>query len=336
MVWLRELNEQFAPLDEQLAPRLQKAIRELKTIGNLESAALKARKATANGSGTAVDNNVATDKEPALVPKKRMSLRERFEKLRPMVVSEKSASVAVGGGSSNMATSQASAASKAAKSRASTDDLLRLPKKSGKKQGTDGVPADLDDVDPLVGAWRPSSTLNELQSSVQQHLGERAAAAKPQSADQLVEARSRRRAERAQEEPLPDALMDGRKGLPDEDEDDERIRKALSATNMRKERRAKEEAARMAELAASQYQPDKVVEGRRRISKRIQQNRGLVRQRPKDSGHARIANRKKYDKMLKKRKSAVQEMQEGAADGATYAGEATGIRTRLKKSTRLG
>jgi len=328
LVWLRELHEQFAPLDKELAPRLQKAIRELKKISKLEAAAVKAQRATANGSEGATNNNDATEKELEPVPRKRLTLRERFEKLRPLVVSERPAAAADG-----MAAAPDAAASKAAKSRASTDDLLRLPK-SGKKQGADGVPTDLDDVDPLVGAWRPSSTLTEQLSSVQQHLGERAAAARPQSADQLVEARVRRRAERPQEEPLPDALVDGSKGPPDEG--DERIQKALSATQKRKERKAKEEAARMAELAASQYQPDKVLDGRRRINKRIQQNRGLVRQRPKDSGHARIANRKKYKKMMNKRKSTVQEMLEGAADGARYEGEATGIRTKLKKSTRLG
>ena len=56
----------------------------------------------------------------------------------------------------------------------------------------------------------------------------------------------------------------------------------------------------------------------------------------KKAGNARVANRQKYDKLVKRRKGAVQEMREGAADGATYDGEATGLRTNLRKSMKLG
>ena len=49
-----------------------------------------------------------------------------------------------------------------------------------------------------------------------------------------------------------------------------------------------------------------------------------------------MANRQKYDKLVKRRKGAVQDMREGAADGATYDGEATGLRTNLRKSMKLG
>merc|ERR1719362_90184 len=91
LVWLRELHEQFAPLDKELAPRLQTAVRELKKIGKLDSAALKAQRASASGSGASTDNNATMEKEPALTPPKRMSLRQRFEKMRPLVVSERAA-----------------------------------------------------------------------------------------------------------------------------------------------------------------------------------------------------------------------------------------------------
>ena len=39
--------------------------------------------------------------------------------------------------------------------------------------------------------------------------------------------------------------------------------------------------------------------------------------------------------LVKRRKGAVQEMREGASDGATYEGEATGVRTHLRKSLKL-
>lgn len=53
------------------------------------------------------------------------------------------------------------------------------------------------------------------------------------------------------------------------------------------------------------------------------------------AGNARVANREKYSKLVKRRKGAVQEMREAAPDGATYEGEATGVRTHLRKSLRL-
>ena len=40
--------------------------------------------------------------------------------------------------------------------------------------------------------------------------------------------------------------------------------------------------------------------------------------------------------MVKRRKGAVQDMREAAGDGVTYAGEATGVRTNLQKSLKLG
>merc|ERR1711957_978352 len=87
--------------------------------------------------------------------------------------------------------------------------------------------------------------------------------------------------------------------------------------------------------AQKQFHPELEVDGRRKTSKRILANRGLVRERKHKAGNARVVNRGKYEKMVKNRKGAVQEMREGAGDGATYAGEETGVRTHLKKSLKL-
>merc|ERR1712139_557762 len=76
---------------------------------------------------------------------------------------------------------------------------------------------------------------------------------------------------------------------------------------------AKEEARRLKE-----FHPEEVAEGRRETSKKILKNRGLVRIRKKKAGNARVANKQKYQKTIKRRKGAVQEMRQGADDGATY------------------
>merc|ERR1712187_1011691 len=111
--------------------------------------------------------------------------------------------------------------------------------------------------------------------------------------------------------------------------------KARSTLSKRKAKKAAEEKVRDEARAARQFWPQEVVEGRRKTSKHILQNRGLVRSRKAKSGNARVTNRNKYEKMVKRRKGAVQDMREGAGDGATYAGEETGARSHVRKSLRL-
>jgi len=80
--------------------------------------------------------------------------------------------------------------------------------------------------------------------------------------------------------------------------------------------------------------PPMEVEGKRQASQHILINRGLVRSRKKTAGNARVSNRNKYEKALKRRKGAVVDMRHGTSDG-TYAGEETGVRGNLKKSKAL-
>merc|ERR1740129_1088465 len=114
------------------------------------------------------------------------------------------------------------------------------------------------------------------------------------------------------------------------DEEDELIRGASIAARAEKEVQ-REEARRL-----RQHRPEEVVEGRRKTTKKILENRGLVRFRKKQAGNARVSNKRKYTKALVRRKGAVQEHREAAADGATYEGEATGVRTHVRKSIKFG
>merc|ERR1740121_1536872 len=123
----------------------------------------------------------------------------------------------------------------------------------------------------------------------------------------------------------------------DEDggDDDPIVRAARDRAAARREKKAQKEAAKEEAALQRQFRPDGEVDGRRKTSAKILKNKGLVRHRKKDAANARVSNRKKYEQKLKRRKGAVQEMREGADDGATYAGEATGVRSHLKKSLKL-
>merc|ERR1712046_86229 len=96
----------------------------------------------------------------------------------------------------------------------------------------------------------------------------------------------------------------------------------------------KKEEKRKKKILAKLPNPEDEIDGARKISYEIMKNKGLTRQRKKLDRNARVKNRVKYDKAMKKRKTMVQEVRQGRSDGG-YDGEATGLRTNLRKSTKL-
>eukprot|EP00928_Gymnodinium_smaydae_P060360 TRINITY_DN43_c0_g1_i1.p1 TRINITY_DN43_c0_g1~~TRINITY_DN43_c0_g1_i1.p1 ORF type:complete len:633 (+),score=188.48 TRINITY_DN43_c0_g1_i1:105-2003(+) len=331
LVWLRELHEKLAPLDKQLGPRLKKALKAAKSLAKLgtDAAAALPRKVAESES-----DNEAAEEVPAQAPK-RMSLRERLDQLRRTTPKVEGARGTAG---------SSAAAKAAARAAVSATDLLRLPVKRSKARKGSGAadgPDDLEEADPSLGFRRLGATLGEQVSSVRQLLGERAAKERVVSADGDVEARPRRVREKRMEE-LPFGPLDGTEGsgdepfVPAEEDEDALLQAARGAAKAKKAKKASEQDAKERERAAKQFKPEEVLDGRRKTSKQILANRGLVRQRKRTAGNARVTNRTKYDKMVKRRKGAVQDMREGAFDGATYAGEATGVRTHVKKSLKLG
>lgn len=64
----------------------------------------------------------------------------------------------------------------------------------------------------------------------------------------------------------------------------------------------------------------------------ILKNKGLTKYRRKEDRNARVKNRTKFSKALKRHHKAVQPVRE-KTEG--YCGEATGIRSRTVKSVRL-
>merc|ERR1712176_67307 len=90
------------------------------------------------------------------VSRKKSSLRDRVEQMRPAMLAA--------------AKKSPSSTSKNA-GRMPAEDLFRLPTK--RKRVDSERAEDLDDIDPLLGIWRPSTTMGEQLSSVQQQLTER-------------------------------------------------------------------------------------------------------------------------------------------------------------------
>jgi U3 small nucleolar RNA-associated protein 3 len=337
LVWLRELHEQLAPLDEKLSKKVKKAVGVAKQVPQIVAALEEPN------SKQGVSTTPRSEKrfEPAQSAPQKKTLRERLERLASV------AAPAVGRASSKRLDAKENASA-----RLLTKDLLRLPKsRPTAASGSASAPADLDDIDPSLGVWAPRSTLGEQLSSVQQQMREHANRAKAAnaSADTLVEPKPRKARERKDNlHKDPEDLQDDLEGMPaadtggDEDEPD-LIKSARLIAATRKDSRNKAETARADAKEEArklrQFHPEKLLDGpedRRKTSKRILDNRGLQRIRKKHAGNARVANKEKYNKAIKRRKGAVQEMREGADDGATYGGEATGIRTHVRKSMKIG
>lgn len=71
---------------------------------------------------------------------------------------------------------------------------------------------------------------------------------------------------------------------------------------------------------------------KRKASKQILKNRGLMRIRPKRDRNVRVKGRRKYEKLEKKQKTMKQSVRE--AD-SSYGGEITGIKSTVVKSHKL-
>jgi len=105
-------------------------------------------------------------------------------------------------------------------------------------------------------------------------------------------------------------------------------------------RRAEKKQQKMQHLQerAQAYIPPVVEESvaRRDAGYKIMKNKGLIRRRKKESRNSRVNYRSKYEKAVMRRKGQVQDsIREGTSSGVGYAGEEGGIRTHIKKSTRL-
>ncbi|EZG55043.1 Sas10 carboxy-terminal domain protein [Gregarina niphandrodes] len=72
----------------------------------------------------------------------------------------------------------------------------------------------------------------------------------------------------------------------------------------------------------------------RELSRNIKSNRGLMRIRKKYSGHARVANKLKYAKKVKKLSGRLRKADEQTASG-DYAGESHGITSHVNRSRKL-
>ena len=116
-------------------------------------------------------------------------------------------------------------------------------------------------------------------------------------------------------------------------EEDDMVEQALKKRELKKQ--AKRE---LLIQRARAYIPPvaEETEDRRSAGYQIMKNKGLTRKRKKEVRNSRVKYRNKFEKAVMRRKGQVQDViREGSSNGFDYTGEESGIRTHLKKSTRL-
>lgn len=72
--------------------------------------------------------------------------------------------------------------------------------------------------------------------------------------------------------------------------------------------------------------------GKRQITRQIAKNKGLTATKRRELRNPRVKNRNKFTKAVKRRKGAVQPIR---SKTELYGGEATGIKTHLKRSVKI-
>lgn len=72
----------------------------------------------------------------------------------------------------------------------------------------------------------------------------------------------------------------------------------------------------------------------RNVNNEIMKAKGLVRKRPAKDKTPRVKKRHKYESLVKKHNARVQDFKDGKPQGM-YSGESQGLRSGLKKSTKL-
>jgi U3 small nucleolar RNA-associated protein 3 len=96
----------------------------------------------------------------------------------------------------------------------------------------------------------------------------------------------------------------------------------------------KEYKKKLYEVAPKYPGMDHEIEGERPLGQKIMKNRGLVAHKNKLSRNPRVKKREQYRKALIKRKGAVREVR--TEEGHKYGGEATGIKSNISRSRKLG
>ena len=124
-----------------------------------------------------------------------------------------------------------------------------------------------------------------------------------------------------------DESGDGEEGLGSDDEDD--FYKSIQSKSRAKKAAKK----RMYEVQPKYPRLDTEVEGERAIGRTILKNRGLVAHKAKINRNPRVKKREQYRKALIRRKGAVREVR---TEEGHYGGEATGIKSGISRSRKLG
>ena len=223
LVWLRQLDQHLDPVNKRLRKKLHKAARGVKAVKAVRSVEPKPI--------------LKAPIEPVKTSKAPLTLAERLGKLREKTQVEASETPA------------------ARPVSLVSGSLLKMPRKRRAMVG-DG-PADLDELDPTLGAWLPSTNLSQQLSEVQQHLRERKTKAVPQASDKNPEARAR--VSRGREMPRE---VSKKMQAQDEssEEENQMVKEAKAKAKAKKEQKDAALMAKEKAKVAKQYHPEVQVE----------------------------------------------------------------------------
>lgn len=203
----------------------------------------------------------------------------------------------------------------------------QLAKKLGKK--TAFALAGVDDIDELadfgssIAGNHQEDNLKDYMNSAKQLTSKRVSRA----ADEYVDFKHARGSKAAD-------IADVSQRISHETFDHDLIVQAKTARTARiEEKRSGRKAADLVRLPAVQEE----VSGVRTAGFDIEKNKGLIRKRKKEDRNARVKNRNKFEKAVKRRKGQVQDSIRHGDDhgGKDYSGEQTGLKAYVKKSTKI-
>ncbi|XP_021742903.1 something about silencing protein 10 isoform X2 [Chenopodium quinoa] len=100
-----------------------------------------------------------------------------------------------------------------------------------------------------------------------------------------------------------------------------------------KEAKDKLKAEKYSRIPQDQYEIEITADGKRRISKQMEKNRGLTRDRKKQKKNPRNKYKRQHEKVVNRRKGQVREVKRPKL---SYEGELTGINPSISRSRRLG
>lgn len=212
------------------------------------------------------------------------------------------------------------------------DSNSSSPQPAGYKKSRASLPTNQPDFDPTLGVQQQAAGKLDRLMVLGQQVRDNASAKKQKTDDTNVDFRARAPKENLSELFAPeDEGSDGGGVGEDGARPSKAERKKQNELDQQKGQQKKLAKHKISDAAKQHLALEEGAT--RKATKKIVENKGLVRLRPKKFRNSRVKHKLKYEKAVKNRKTVVQTMREG---DLVYGGEMSGIRSTVVKSHKLG